>query len=63
LYEYDSSLPVTLILAISFLFSLMFTTPLAYLSWRYVERPALRWRSARQSPAAAAVSGDVPVMP
>jgi peptidoglycan/LPS O-acetylase OafA/YrhL len=56
-------LPVALILAISFLFSLIFTTPLAYLSWRYVERPALRWRSARQSPAAAAVSGDVPVMP
>jgi peptidoglycan/LPS O-acetylase OafA/YrhL len=49
LWEQYSWLPVTLILAVSFLYSLIFTTPLAYVSWRYVERPALKWRSAHQS--------------
>jgi peptidoglycan/LPS O-acetylase OafA/YrhL len=63
LWERYSWLPVTLILAVSFLFSLMLTTPLAYLSWRYVERPALNWRSAWQSRSAAVVSGDLKALP
>ncbi|MBV8925246.1 MAG: acyltransferase [Bradyrhizobium sp.] len=58
-----SWLPVTLILAASFLYSLIFTTPLAFLSWRYVEQPALKWRSARRPAGPLAVSGDVRLTP
>jgi peptidoglycan/LPS O-acetylase OafA/YrhL len=58
-----SWLAVTGILAIGFLYSVAFATPLAYLSWRYVERPALKWRSARQSRDTALVSGDVQAVP
>ena len=60
------ALPLTLILIASFLFSLMFITPLAYLSWRFVERPAIAF-NARRSKAGfgrpAPVSGDVRAMP
>jgi peptidoglycan/LPS O-acetylase OafA/YrhL len=56
-------LPVAAILMISFVFSVVAITPLAYVSWRYVEQPALRWRSARPPRGSAAVSGDVRVAP
>jgi peptidoglycan/LPS O-acetylase OafA/YrhL len=44
-YLWDQHGWLTLILAVSFLFSLILATPLAYASWRYVELPALNWRS------------------
>jgi peptidoglycan/LPS O-acetylase OafA/YrhL len=61
------SLPLTLVLIASFLFSLLFATPLAWLSWRFVEVPAIKWNSrlsrAKSGPAAALVSGDVRALP
>jgi len=63
LWTQYSWLPLTLILSISFGFSLLFITPFAYGSWRFIERPALSWRSARRSGRTAVVSGDVRALP
>ena len=56
-----TGLPVTGILVISFVFSMLLATPLAYLSWRFVERPAINWRSRSQR--RDLVSGDLKAMP
>ena len=49
-------LPTAAILLISFVVSIAVITPLAYLSWRYVEQAALRWRQPRgAAPASCAV--------
>jgi peptidoglycan/LPS O-acetylase OafA/YrhL len=57
----NTGLPVTAILVISFVFSMLLATPLGYLSWRFVERPAIDRRS--RSRHRNAVSGDLKAMP
>jgi peptidoglycan/LPS O-acetylase OafA/YrhL len=47
LLNLSGSLPVTLVLAAAFAFSVIVITPLAYASWRFVERPAMALRSRR----------------
>jgi peptidoglycan/LPS O-acetylase OafA/YrhL len=49
-YQQFPTVPVSLIVVVGFLYSLVFATPLAWLSWRFVELPAMnRLRSAPES--------------
>jgi peptidoglycan/LPS O-acetylase OafA/YrhL len=52
-----SWLPISLNLVISMAFSVAMITPLAWLSWRYVERPAVKWGARFR--AELPVSGDL----
>ena len=56
------ALPVTLVLAAAFVFSVIVVTPLAYASWRFVERPAM---ALRRQPSAAPSDhpGEASVIP
>jgi peptidoglycan/LPS O-acetylase OafA/YrhL len=56
------SLPVSLILVVAFVYSVVAITPLAYASWRFVEWPAMNRRPAPAKPQydqPVAVSGDI----
>jgi peptidoglycan/LPS O-acetylase OafA/YrhL len=59
-----ASVPVSLILVVAFVYSVVAITPLAYASWRFVEWPAMRKRPSKDSGSydrRAAVSGEIEV--
>jgi len=66
LFGQFGSLPVGVILLVSVVFSILFITPAAYVSWRFVERPAIGWNSWWSKPkydGAAVVPGEVKALP
>ena len=50
LHEQVETMPVSLLMTLMYIFSLIAITPLAWLCWRFVELPAMNWLRSPPAP-------------